>query len=191
MLMVQVIMLMVCHLGPAETGKKQYKLFYDVGKSISSPFSPHLRADIPGPIKDMTSEMPYRQINRELNKRVPAGKAYFQAGAIVTTPTLPAIQEVIAIQARFRSEIPQARHMVGIELYPMDKVVAVPNDAMAFCCRGGHSNVIINVSWAAEDVDKVDVGEVRKRVGEIVKALQGKEGDGQTRYGNYGASRSA
>lgn len=139
----------------------------------------------------MTSDMPYTQINRELNKRVPAGKAYFQAGATVTTPTLPAIQEVIAIQARFRSEIPQARHMVGIELYPMEKVVAVPNDDVAFCCRGSHSNVIINVSWAAEDVDKVDVGEVRKRVGQIVKALQGKEGDGRTRYGNYGESRSA
>lgn len=72
----------------------------------------------------------------------------------------------------------------------MNKVMEVRNDAMAFACRGAHSNVIINVSWAAEDVGEVDVGVVRRKVGEIVKALQGVEGEGATkeRYGNYGMS---
>jgi hypothetical protein len=72
----------------------------------------------------------------------------------------------------------------------MNKVLEVSNDAMAFACRGGHSNVIINVSWAAEDVGEVDVGVVRRKVAEIVKALQSAQGEGTTkeRYGNYGMS---
>jgi len=57
---------------------------------------------------------------------------------------------------------------------------------MAFSCRGPQSNVIINVNWSADDVDKVDVGEVRKKVKDIVAAIQGGQSESEPTYGNYG-----
>jgi len=135
---------------------------------------------------DMTSERPYLQVNRELDKMVPQGRAYFSAGATILKPDLQVFKDVLAIQAEFRAQIPQARHMVGFELYPTAKIQEVGNDTMAFSCRGPQSNVIINVNWSADDVDKVDVGEVRKKVKEIVAAIQGGQSDSEPTYGNYG-----
>jgi len=135
---------------------------------------------------DMTSERSYLQVNRELDKMVPRGKAYFSAGATILKPDLQVFKDVLAIQAEFRAQIPQARHMVGFELYPTAKIQEIGNDAMAFSCRGPQSNVIINVNWSADDVDKVDVGEVRKKVKEIVSAIQGGQSESEPTYGNYG-----
>lgn len=135
---------------------------------------------------DMTSERSYLQVNRQLDQMVPRGKAYFSAGAAILKPDLQVLQNVLAIQAEFRAQIPQARHMVGFELYPTAKVQEVENDAMTFSCRGPQSNVIINVNWSADDVDKVDVGEVRKRIQEIVAAIQGGQTESEPTYDNYG-----
>lgn len=135
---------------------------------------------------DMTSERSYLQVNQELDRMVPRGKAYFSAGAIILKPDLRVFKDVLAIQAEFRAQIPQARHMVGFELYPTAKIQEVGNDAMAFSCRGPQSNVIINVNWSADDVDNVDVREVRKKVKEIVAAIQGGQAESEPTYGNYG-----
>jgi hypothetical protein len=78
--------------------------------------------------------------------------------------------------------------MVGFELYPTVKIQEVENDEMAFSCRGPQSNVIINVNWSAADVDKVDVGEVRKKVRNIIEAIQGGQPVSEVTYGNYGKS---
>jgi hypothetical protein len=134
---------------------------------------------------DMTTERSYAEVNKELNKVVPRGKAYFSAGATILKPDLQVFKNVISIQAEFRAQIPQARHMVGFELYPTAKIQEVGNDKMAFSCRGPQSNVIINVNWSAEDVDKVDVG---KKVRDIVGAIQGGQPVSEVTYGNYGKS---
>jgi len=78
--------------------------------------------------------------------------------------------------------------MVGFEIYSTAKILSIPNDSMAFSCRGPQSNVLINVSWLAEDMDKVDVNEVRKRVKEIIGAVQGDRVEVEPSYGNYGMS---
>jgi len=62
----------------------------------------------------------------------------------------------------------------------------ISNDAMAFSCRGPQHNFIINVTWLAEDVDKVDVQEVRKKVREITEVTQAGNNELEPAYGNYG-----
>jgi len=62
----------------------------------------------------------------------------------------------------------------------------ISNDAMAFSCRGPQHNFIINVSWLAEDRDKVNVADVRKRVKEIISAAEAGNNKAETTYGNYG-----
>lgn len=78
--------------------------------------------------------------------------------------------------------------MVGFEIYNTNKILEVSNDTMAFACRGPQSNVIINVSWVVDDMDKVDVGEVRKKVKEIIGAVQGDQVKVEPSYGNYGTA---
>ena len=135
---------------------------------------------------NMTSEKTYQALNSELNKVVPRGKAYFSSGATVLQPSVSVFKDVLSIQAEFRTQIPQARHMVGFEFYPTSKINEVSNDVMAFACRGPQSNVIINASWAAEDVGNVDVVEVRKRVKQIILAIKGDQVEPEPTYGNYG-----
>jgi hypothetical protein len=137
---------------------------------------------------DMTTEKPYLEVNQQLNHAVPRGKAYYSTGATITNITPKILNNVVSIQAEFRTQIPQARHMVGFEIYNTSKILEVSNDEMAFACRGPQSNVIINVSWIAEDMAKVDIGKVRKKVKEIIGAIQGDQIKIEPSYGNYGIS---
>lgn len=89
------------------------------------------------------------------------------------------------IQAKLKAEIPQVEPFIGLEMYHTAKIQQVGNDKMAFACRGPQSNFIISVHWSKEDVDKVDVDEIRKMVTDIVAAT--KEPVGKQSYGNYGA----
>jgi len=140
---------------------------------------------------DMTTEIPYLEVNQQLNHAVPRGKAYFSTGATITTITPKALQDILSIQAQFILDIPHAKCMVGFEVYNTNKILEVPNEAMAFACRGPQSNVIINVSWLAEDMDKVDLGAVREKVKEIIGAIQGDQVKVEPSYGNYGTFPSA
>jgi hypothetical protein len=140
---------------------------------------------------DMTSEKPYNKVNAEQTKDLPHGKAYYSAGATVYNPTAQAFKDVAAIQNDMKIQIPQAHSFVGMELYPTAKILEVSNDAMAFSGRGPQSNVIINVSWSADDLEKVNVGDVREKVGEIIKAVQGVQAQPKPSYGNYGMPLSS
>jgi hypothetical protein len=92
----------------------------------------------------------------------------------------------MSIQAELKTQLPLTGCFVGLEIYPTGKIMEVQNDAMAFSCRGPQHNFIINVTWLAEDIDKVDVQEVRNKVREIIKATQGGLDEVETTYGNYG-----
>jgi len=135
---------------------------------------------------DMTTEKPYYKVNQQLNHAVPRGKAYFSTGAAITNITPKVLQDILSIQAQFKLDIPQAKTMVGFEIYNTNKILEVPNEVMAFACRGPQSNVLINVSWAAEDVDKANLEEVRGKVKEIIEAVQGDQIKVEPSYGNYG-----
>ena len=74
------------------------------------------------------------------------------------------------IQAKLKAEIPQVETLIGLEMYHTVKIQQVGNDQMAFACRGPQSNFIISVHWSREDVDKVDVDEIRQKVRDIVPA---------------------
>lgn len=92
----------------------------------------------------------------------------------------------MSIQADLKAQLPHTGSFVGLEIYPTEKIREVSNDAMAFSCRGPQHNLIINITWSAEDRDKVNVEDVTKKVREIIKATEaGKEGV-ETTYGNYG-----
>jgi uncharacterized protein YuzE len=135
---------------------------------------------------DMTSEKPYLEVNQQLNHAVPRGKAYFSTGATITKITPKVLQDILSIQAEFKLDIPEAKSMVGFEIYNTNKILEVPTEAMAFACRGPQSNVIINVSWLAEDMDKVDLEKVREKVKEIIGAVQRDQIKVEPSYGNYG-----
>jgi len=137
---------------------------------------------------DMTTEKPYLEVNQQLNHAVPRGKAYYSTGATVTNITSKVLQKILQIQAEFKIQIPQIKSMVGFEICDTNKILEVSNDAMAFACRGPQSNVIINVSWIVDDMDKVDVEVVRKKVKEIIGAIQGDQVKIEPSYGNYGTS---
>lgn len=92
----------------------------------------------------------------------------------------------MSIQANLKAQLPLTGCFVGLEIYHTGKIMEVPNDAMAFSCRGPQHNFIINVTWLAEDVEKVDVQKVRKKVREIIKATQAGQEVVETTYGNYG-----
>jgi hypothetical protein len=139
---------------------------------------------------DMTSEKPYLEVNQQLNHAVPRGKAYFSTGATINKIFSKVLQDILSIQAQFKLNVPQAKSMVGFEIYNTNKILEVPNDAMAFACRGPQSNVIINASWLAEDMDKVDLEEVRAKVKDIIGAIQGDQIKVEPSYGNYGAFSS-
>lgn len=62
----------------------------------------------------------------------------------------------------------------------------ISNDAMAFSCRGPQHNFIINVTWSAEDREKVDVRQVREKVRGIIRATQAGGDEVEATYGNYG-----
>jgi hypothetical protein len=136
---------------------------------------------------DMTTEKPYLEVNQQLNHAVPRGKAYFSTGATITKMTPKELQDILSIQAQFKLDVPQAKSMVGFEIYNTNKILEVPNEAMAFACRGPQSNVIINVSWVAEDIDKVDLEEVREKVKKIIGVIQEDQIKVEPSYGNYGA----
>ena len=92
----------------------------------------------------------------------------------------------MSIQANLKAQLPLTGCFVGLEIYPTGKIMEISNDAMAFSCRGHQHNSIINVSWLAEDKDKVNVEEVRKKVKEIISAAEVGNSKVKTTYGNYG-----
>jgi hypothetical protein len=92
----------------------------------------------------------------------------------------------MSIQANLKVQLPLTSCFVGLEVYPTDKIMEVSDDSMAFSCRGPHHNFIINVSWLAEDRDKVDIAGVRDKVRELIEATQAGHLEAERAYGNYG-----
>jgi hypothetical protein len=94
----------------------------------------------------------------------------------------------MAIQADLKLQIPQADQLIGLEMYHTAKIQQMRHDEMAFACRGPQSNFIISVHWPKEEIDNVDVEEVRKKVKDIVAATKDDDLDDEPIYGNYGMS---
>ena len=135
---------------------------------------------------DMTSERTYSEVNGQISKIVPSGKAYYSTGAAVVDINAQMFKDILAVQAEFRSKAPQAGHFVGFELQPTKRVREVSNSQMAFSSRGPQNNVIIMASWSNEDMNKVDIAEVRKSVTGTKKAIQGDQIKMEVAYGNFG-----
>lgn len=81
-------------------------------------------------------------------------------------------REAMSIQAKLKSEIPQVESCIGLEMYHTVKIQQVGNDQMAFECRVPQSNITIIIHRSKEDVDKVDVDEIRQKVRDIVPATK-------------------
>jgi len=139
-----------------------------------------------GPIMDMTSERTYSEVNGQINKIVPSGKAYFSTGAAVVDVTAQMFKDILAVQAEFRSKTPKAGHFVGFEIQPTKRVCEVSNSEMAFQSRGPQNNIIIMASWCKEDMDGVDIDDVRKSMTGTKKAIQGDQIKLEPAYGNFG-----
>lgn len=136
----------------------------------------------------MTAERSYADMNRYINAMVPRGRVYYMAGATAIKPTVDIAKRVSALQAALLKDIPQLSSMIGFELFSLKQVNKVPNDAMAFCCRGRHINVVLTLIWGheGEGGPEPDLEQVRARGKEMIKAIQGDRMNPETPYGNYG-----
>lgn len=147
-------------------------------------------ADNIGSVADMTSEKPYIELNQFINAMVPHGRSYYMTGATVIRPSGEMAKQVSALQAELIKDHPSVRSMIGFELFSLKKVNTVSNDAMAFCCRGPHINVLVNLSWGHEGYngEEVDFDPVRAKGKDIVTAIQSDRLSPEAAYGNYGQS---
>lgn len=134
----------------------------------------------------MTREMTFAEMNKQINPMVPHGRAYYMAGATapVAASTITTAQQVFAGHAQLIKEMPDVRAMIGYELFHLAHVNQVPNDAMAFACRGPQMNVMLNFSW--DPSAEVSLKDVRKRAKERVRIVQGEGPQSEAPYGNYG-----
>lgn len=84
--------------------------------------------------------------------------------------------------------------MVGLiwELWPLDKVDAVPHDSTAFPGRGQKSNILTTVRWDTDAPGKAE--EARKIAYTLADIIASAQPDAsaanEKAYSNYGARRS-
>lgn len=81
------------------------------------------------------------------------------------------------------------RISVLFELFPLDKINSVANDATAFNIRGRDSNVLCITAWDEDSAEcSVQGKEAAYAMTDIVSGAEEKPETSKTRaYGNYGA----
>lgn len=133
----------------------------------------------------MTSEKPCAEVNKQLNPRVPHGKNYHLSGTTSDGPTAEAALRILRATTEICENMPSLHHVVIFDVMHMGAVNSIPNDAMAFNCRGPHINVVVNMSW---EQDAIDIERVRASSKSLIEAVHGGTVSPGNPYGNYGKS---
>lgn len=151
------------------------------------------------PVLNTTGVVPYAAVNSMMNFAAGHGGYKLVKGATYATPVRPAFfRSLLDDLIAFRTQIPNARALIVLEFFPVNKTCAVPHSATAFANRGNYQNAFVSPqfsrpghadagrAWAREIAEKFkEEMKRRKRDGEVNLVV---EGVGQ--YGNYDSELS-
>ncbi|KIW19443.1 hypothetical protein PV08_00015 [Exophiala spinifera] len=167
-------------------------LFYDGPKSEALRYYADLFAL--GPIKDLTSEIPYKEVNSMLNRVSTHGDRKTQKGSAFTVPLPEHLGQLILDDyLKFMAEIPDAiKTIILFEFFSQRKVNEVSQTAMSFANRGEHYNILFSTRWVGAQNDKTCREWTRNMASKVDKELaKHKNNDGVGQYGNYDGIASA
>ncbi|KAL5530239.1 hypothetical protein ACEPAF_6496 [Sanghuangporus sanghuang] len=154
--------------GTEEEGRKIFSRFLDIG-----------------PI-DLTKAVPYEQQNGLQNDNVPHGLNYYMRGALQREYS-PAVAKAI-----FDRMCEVTSEDLGVslifELFPLEKINSVSNNATAFNLRGPDNNVLCISTWDEDSPEGAIRGkEAAHAVTDIVATGEGRPDASKSlrAYGNY------
>jgi UDP-N-acetylenolpyruvoylglucosamine reductase len=140
------------------------------------------------PLADLTSEMPYKEVNSMLNRVSTHGDRKTQKGSAFAAPlTLPQAEDILEDYRRFITEVPDAiKTIILFEFFSQRVVNQVSQTAMSFANRGSHYNILFSTRWVGDHNDAVCRDWTRnmaRKAREVLANHQTDNGVGQ--YGNY------
>lgn len=161
-------------------------LFYDGARSDALKYYSGLFAL--QPVVDMTSEIPYKQVNAMLNKVSTHGDRKTQKGSAFTVPLSTKLsRSIFDDYLSFIAEVPDAvKTIILFEFFGQGVVNKVDQTAMSFANRGEHYNILFSTRWVGEHNDikcREWTRNIARRIDAELMALKTNDGVGQ--YGNY------
>ncbi|EJD01257.1 FAD-binding domain-containing protein [Fomitiporia mediterranea MF3/22] len=153
--------------GTVEEGRREFKAFLDLD-----------------PI-DLTGETPYEAVNGLQNPYVRHGQNVYMRGVTQYEYSPACVKRVFERMCEVSSK--DLRISVIFELFPLDKINSVANDATAFNLRGPDSNVLTVTFWDDDDLESSVQGkDAAYAMTDIVSNAEKEPEKSKTRaYGNY------
>lgn len=142
------------------------------------------------PIVDLTSEMPYKNVNAMLNRVSTHGDRKTQKGSAFAVPLSRDLAKTILDDyTRFITEVPDAIKTIVLMEYFSQKVVnQVSQTAMSFANRGEHYSILFSTRWIGAHNDSICrdwTRQIAQKVNSELKQEKPKGDDGVGQYGNY------
>lgn len=161
-------------------------LFYNGKKDVARDyFSPLFALN---PLVDLTSEMPYKEVNSMLNRVSTHGDRKTQKGSAFAAPlTLAQAEGILEDYSRFITEVPDAiKTIILFEFFSQRIVNQVSQTAMSFANRGSHYSILFSTRWAGQQNDAACREWTRNMAGKARDVLEKhKTNNGVGQYGNY------
>ena len=153
----------------------------------------------------MTKEIPYEALNSLQNPSVQHGQNIYMRGVTQREFSPECTKKVVSIRCKYQTRVSfdllvkvferlselsskDMRASVIFELYPLDKIRSVPNDATAFNLRGPENNVFCITLWDEDTAERSVQGkETCYAITNIVSnAEENPDVSAMRAYGNYG-----
>ncbi|KZV75404.1 FAD-binding domain-containing protein [Peniophora sp. CONT] len=155
--------------GSEAEGREHFKDFFSVGPILA----------------DMTREMPYTVVNTLLDDGVPVGGCYYLKSVYMSAPNAKVAQDVAASVYALSKEH-SLKIMFAWEHWNLDKVRAVPADAMAFKRPASGLSCLVIVEYPEDTPEQLAL--VRKsaeQLATIVTSAEASTGTANLGYANY------
>ncbi|KAI0341015.1 FAD binding domain protein [Trametopsis cervina] len=161
----------VFHNGSVEAGKKVFEDLFAVG-----------------PLKDLTHEIPYEELNAIQNPMTTHGDRKLFKGSTLDAITVELISHIVAKYDELLAQFPGSENSAFIcEFHSPRKIIQVAKDAMAFAGRGEGKLMNLVVRWTNSDYDK-EIYQFATGIVESVNTFRGKKAAGTVSYSNYRGS---
>lgn len=134
----------------------------------------------------MTGETPYEKLNTLQNPNVRPGQNFYMRGVTQREYSPEVVKRVFDCMCEVSSK--DFRVTAIFELFPLDKINSVSNDAMAFNIRGSASNILCISAWDENTPENAVRGKgAAYAVTDIISDAEKKPEESKMRaYGNYG-----
>jgi hypothetical protein len=104
-----------------------------------------------GPLMEQGAEVPYEQVNTILNPLVEYGKLRAMGASSFKLPLdQDFIQSTYGDYIKFAQDTSLVETAILFEVFPNDKIKAIPLDSMAFANRGDFFNIALLSTWYDE-----------------------------------------